>query len=251
MLNTQNMERAGRMKNSSVKLSPRLAAVVGYIPRGSVMADIGTDHAYLPVYLVESGVCPGAVAADLNPGPYRAALESVVRAGLADLIAVRRGNGLQCLEPGEVQVVVMAGMGGGTMRRLLEAAPGVLAALERLVLQPMDDAPQLRRWLIDHGWRLADERLVEDDGHLYLVLAAEPGAEIIADDLALLLGPRILERNDPMLVGYLDSIIEQHRRVLKGLARSPRREVREKEAVVEARLKELEGVLEKCRQKQN
>lgn len=238
------------MENSNIKLSPRLSAVASYVPLGTMMADVGTDHAYLPVYLVESGVCPGAVATDLNPGPYQAAQDSVARAGLAEKIAVRRGDGLQCVGPGEVQVVVMAGMGGGTMCRLLESAPGVLKTLERLVLQPMDDAPQLRRWLIDHGWRLMDERLVAEDGHLYLVMAAEPGAEAVTNDLDLLIGPRLLERNEPQLLLFLDNLIEQNRRILKGLARSPRQDMRKKETKIKVQLKELEGVLEKCRQKQ-
>ena len=87
-------------------------------------------------------------------------------------------------------------------------------------------------------------------GHLYLVMAAEPGAEAVTNDLDLLIGPRLLERNEPQLLLFLDNLIEQNRRILKGLARSPRQDMRKKETKIKVQLKELEGVLEKCRQKQ-
>lgn len=237
------------MKSYRGKLSPRLTVVAGFVPRGVVVADVGTDHAYLPAYLVENGICPAVVATDVHQKPYQSALNTVEQAELGNKIAVRLGDGLKCLQPGDVQVVVMAGMGGGTMCRLLEASPGVVAGLSRLVLQPMDDAPQLRKWLVSHGWQLVAERLVDDNGHLYLVLVAEPGRSEVLDELALMVGPRLLECHDQLLGLYVQGLIEQHRRMLAGLSRSNRQETRAREAVVGVRLEKLEGVLEQCQQR--
>ena len=239
------------MKSYRGKLSPRLALVAEFVPRGAVVADVGTDHAYLPVYLVENNICPAVVATDVHQKPYQSALNTVQQVGLGHKITVGLGDGLKCLQPGDVQVVVMAGIGGGTMCRLLDASPEVVTGLTRLVLQPMDDAPQLRKWLVSHGWQLVAERLVDDNGHLYLVLVAEPGRSEVLDELALIVGPKLLECKDQLLSLYVQGLIEQHRRILSGLSRSNRQETRARKAVVEVRLEKLEGVLEKCQQRLN
>lgn len=251
MLNSLAKKGTLAMKSYRGKLSPRLTVVADFVPRGAVVADIGTDHAYLPVYLVENGICPSVVATDVHQKPYQSALNTVGQSGLGDRIKVRLGDGLNCLQPGDVQVVIMAGMGGKTMCRLLEASPGIMGGLRRLILQPMDDAPQLREWLVSHSWHLVAERLVDDNGHLYQVLVAEPGRLEVLDELALLVGPRLLDCRDELMGLYVQGLIDQHRRILEGLSRSNRQENREREKVVRLRLKDLKGVLEQCQQRLN
>lgn len=103
---------------------------------GSVLADIGTDHAHLPVYLVERGVCPRAIASDLRPGPAEAARKSIRAAGLTDMVEVRIGDGLTPVAAGEVDDIAVAGMGGETIAGILEACPWIRDPRYRLVLRP-------------------------------------------------------------------------------------------------------------------
>lgn len=211
-----------------MELPGRLNAVAKYVPAGSVMADIGTDHALLPVYLLKNGICPRAIVTELNRGPFLAAEEAIGQSGLKEAIEARQGDGLKVMRPGEAKVIVIAGMGGNTIRGILGGAPGVLERAERLILQPMADAGDLRLWLSANGWKIADEALVEENGRVYVVVVAEHGIEATSDPLLLELGPRLLEKKDPLLKLHLEKIMIDYRRVLSGLARSESPAAREK-----------------------
>lgn len=153
-------------------LDKRLHTVASLVRRGSRVADVGTDHAYLPVWLVEEGVCPKAIASDIGEGPLAAARRTVEAAGLAHCIDLRLGDGLAPVAAGEVEDIAIAGMGGETIAAILEAAPWVKDPCLRLVLQPMSRAEDLRRWLLTNGFTVETERLVRDGRHLYPVMAA-------------------------------------------------------------------------------
>lgn len=155
-----------------VSLDKRLSMVASMVRRGSRVADIGTDHAYLPVYLVQNGVCPGGIAADIGVGPLEAARNTVTEAGLLDKISLRLGDGLSPVSPDEVDDVVIAGMGGETIVEILTAADWAKDARLQLVLQPMTRAEELRRWLLTNGFTVTQERLVRDGHRLYPVLTA-------------------------------------------------------------------------------
>ncbi|MDK2889193.1 MAG: tRNA (adenine22-N1)-methyltransferase [Thermoanaerobacter sp.] len=229
-----------------MRLTRRLAAIAAYVPPGVVVADIGTDHALLPIYLVAKGICPKAVATELNAGPYRSARTAVHLQGLDGKIDVRQGDGLRPLLPGEAQVIVLAGLGGNTIREILAAAPEVLAASRRLILQPMADAGDLRLWLAENGWRLVDETLVEDDGRLYVVMVAEPGPERVTDPFILEIGPRLVEKKHPLLPVYIHKLISECQHILKSLARSNSPRTENKSREIAARLVRLQEVLKKC-----
>ena len=162
--------RKGRL--ATVTLDKRLRAVAALVRPGSRVADIGTDHAYLPVSLVQSGVCPSAIASDVRSGPLAAAESHVMAAGLFAQISLRLGDGLMTVMPQEVDDIVIAGMGGETVAAILEAAPWVRDTRLRLILQPMTRAEDTRRWLLTNGFTLDEEHLVTDGRHLYPVMAA-------------------------------------------------------------------------------
>lgn len=225
-----------------MELTKRLAALAGYVPPGSVAADIGTDHAYLPIFLVKGGICPRVIATELNTGPFRAAGRKIEEHGLMNKIDLRQGNGLQALRPGEAEVLVLSGMGGNTIVDILAASPAVLAGAVRLVLQPMADPGDLRTWLAANGWRIEDEKLVEEDGRIYVIVVAGPGREETKDPLLLELGPRLLEKREPLLNTYLISIIDKYERVLAGLAAAKSEAAREKERRLKEKLARLKEV---------
>ncbi len=153
-------------------LDPRLGCVARHIRPGAVLADIGTDHAYLPIRMVETGVCPRAIASDLREGPADAARRHVQAAGLQERIEVRLGDGLSTLSAGEADDIVVAGMGGETIAAILDACPWIRDARLHLVLQPMTRPEDLRRYLFGAGFAIREEEIVPDGRHLYTVLDA-------------------------------------------------------------------------------
>lgn len=158
-------------------LSKRLEAVAERVPQGAQVADIGCDHAYLPIALIERGQVPAAIGCDINKGPLEAARKNAARAGISsEQLALRLGDGLTALAPGEVSVVTLAGMGAGLMAEILSAAPEVVAALARIIVSPNVAPWILRRWAMDHGFAVVEETVVLENDHYYEVFALEPAA---------------------------------------------------------------------------
>ncbi len=185
---------------NSEKLSKRLEAVAKYIPTGDRLADIGSDHAYLPCYMVQKELIPFAVAGEVVKGPYLSAKSHVEELKLSENIAVRLGDGLAVIQPGEVDTITIAGMGGSLIASILEQGKPKLAGVKRLILQPNISAISIREWLLDNGWGLIAEEILEEDGKIYEILVAEQGHEREAYqknlEQGLLLGPYLLqERN--------------------------------------------------------
>lgn len=198
-------------------LDARLAMVAACIRPGSRLADIGTDHAYLPVWLVEAGVCPSAIASDLRPGPLESARRTVEAAGLSDRISLRLGDGLSTVQPGEAEDIAIAGMGGETIAAILAAAPLVQDKAVRLVLQPMSRAEELRRFLLENGFSLLAERLVTDGAHLYPVMTAVyTQAPPPADALPIYAGAFSVQEGRP----YRQRMAAHLRRRAAGIARA-------------------------------
>ena len=187
-----------------MKLKPRLAAIAGMVPEGSTVADIGTDHAYIPVFLIESGKVKRVVASDVKPGPLVKAKEVIKRHHLEGYIEARLGNGLEVLKAGEVDTVVIAGMGGMLVRDLLEAGREVLAGIKRLVLQPMNAQEVVREWLIGNSFEIVDETLARERDKLYQVIAAQPGEQRIDDPFYFEVGKALIEKNHPLLPWLLE-----------------------------------------------
>lgn len=226
-----------------MKLTDRLAAAVSLIPQGAVIADIGTDHAYIPVSVCESGHCPSAIAADIVPGPLAAAVAHVRGAGLTDRIDCRLGDGLTCVKAGEVDGAVICGMGGPLMVRILQTSYAVWQSLKFVVLQPQSDAGALRRYLYEHGWHIEDERLVIDDGRLYELMRAVPGqAGALPGQAGALpdwiydIGPVNWQRRDPLLGRKIDILMETKGHILEGLKKS-RKDVHERMEKIESELR--------------
>ena len=190
-----------------ITLDKRLSAVAALVRPGSRLADIGTDHAYLPVHLIQAGVCPLAIASDIGAGPLDAARRTVTENSLSSEIALRLGNGLATVSAEEIDDIAIAGMGGETIVMILEAAQWVKDTRIRLVLQPMTRAEDLRRWLLQNGFTILEEHLIVDGRHLYPVLAAEYTATApCQDDLRIYGGYFTAEEGRPyrqMMAGHL------------------------------------------------
>ncbi|RBW70521.1 tRNA (adenine(22)-N(1))-methyltransferase [Bacillus taeanensis] len=202
-------------------LSKRLKAVVSYIPKGAIVADIGSDHAYLPCYAYNNGLIKGAVAGEVNEGPYLSAKKQVEKLGMNDAISVRKGSGLAVIAPKEVNVITVAGMGGGLIRDILEEGKEKLEGVERLVLQPNVAADKIRIWLHKNNWLLISEEILEEDGKIYEVLAAERGNDksLYQNDklAAFLLGPYLMKEKNAVFQKKWSHELEKRRKIIKQL----------------------------------
>ena len=191
-----------------IKLDPRLQAAADLVLPGLPVADIGTDHAYLPVYLVERSICPQAVATDKAAAPIRMATDLIAAHGVSGQISLRCGDGLSVLKPGEAESVVLCGMGGLLMVDILENGRAILSQVRRLVLQPQSHIDTVRRWLEANTWRIVSEKIVECNGFFYVVMAAEPGCMVLSE-LEAEFGPCLLRQRETVFLDWLKRQVQE------------------------------------------
>ncbi|WP_108306835.1 tRNA (adenine(22)-N(1))-methyltransferase [Metalysinibacillus jejuensis] len=178
------------------KLSERLAKVASYVPTGAVVADIGSDHAYLPCYLVHEGIAKRAVAGEVVKGPYESAVKQVRQEGLTDKVTVRLADGLAAVQPTDgVDTVTIAGMGGPLIADILTKNPESLTRVTRLILQPNIHAKAVRQWAIKNGFALLEEAILEEDSKIYEVLVLQRG-DMQLNEAELLFGPHLLQAKE-------------------------------------------------------
>ena len=233
-------------------LDKRLQAVASLVPQGSCFADIGTDHAYLPVWLLEQGVIASAVAGDIAAGPCQAARTTVAMHGAASSIAVRQGSGLAVLRPGEADCIAICGMGGSTIISILAADMAVAKGAQRLLLQPMAGAAALRRWLVAQGWCITREELVDDEPHFYEIICAERAEKYAArasdageqcySEVEYLVGPALLRDGHPLLAKHIARQQASLHELLTNMARSERAKASAKYQEAQKLLQALEAL---------
>lgn len=194
-----------------------MEAVAALVTPGSVLADVGTDHGYVPIALVQRKRIGHAVAMDLREGPLARARENIVRFGLADQIETRLSDGVDALSPGEVDTIVVAGMGGELVIRILDRGKDVCRRAGELILQPQSGIEKVRRYLAGNGYQITDENMIYEDGKYYPMMrvrASVPEKNTVnaknhciydmpPAELAELYGPCLLEMGHPVLMQYL------------------------------------------------
>ncbi|WP_341299790.1 tRNA (adenine(22)-N(1))-methyltransferase TrmK [Lysinibacillus sp. FSL H8-0500] len=226
------------------KLSKRLEAVAKFIPSGATIADIGSDHAYLPCYLVHKGIALYAVAGEVVKGPYESAVKQVQKEGLAEKITVRLADGLAAIEPTDhVDTVTIAGMGGPLIVAILEKHPEKLQGVTRLILQPNIHAKVIREWALAHNWAILEEEILEEDDKIYEIVVLQRG-QMELSDVEILVGPRLSQRQSPVFIKKWKREKENWQRVLHAIedaAQTP--EIEEKRTELTALIHLVEGVL--------
>lgn len=187
----------------TVKLDPRLSSVAALVRQGSRVADIGTDHAYLPVFLLQTGVSPSAVAADLRKMPLENAKKTVETYSLEGKITTVLSDGLDSIDPESCDDIVIAGMGGLLITGLISRTLWLKDSRFRLVLQPMSHAEDLRRFLFENGFEIVEECCSQDGRHSYCAMAAEYKGEAFAFSPALPYIGKLTENRDEITAIYL------------------------------------------------
>ncbi len=207
-----------------IKLDNRLLCVSSCVPQDSYLADIGTDHAYLPIYLAEQGRLSGAVASDIHKGPIESARKNIAEAGLSALIHTELTDGLHGIETYPVTDIAIAGMGSMMIAGILEAAPFIRERKIRLILQPMQHIPELRRELAEKGYRIEKELQTTAEGKFYqIICAVYDGEKRELTELEAMLGTYNMKHkhenreNFALLCGkHLDILNERIRGMEKG-----------------------------------
>lgn len=207
-----------------MQLSKRLQMSADYVKKGSVVADVGCDHAYMAIYLVTQQIAERVIAMDVNEGPLEKAAENIVRFGVADRIETRRSDGLEMLSPGEADTVLCAGMGGALMIRILSGGSHASQAADRWILQPQSEIAMVRRYILENGFRIEDEKMCLEDGKFYTSICAvkrkkaetageaaagketetdEEARNSLCSETGLLFGEALIRKNDPVLYEFL------------------------------------------------
>ena len=229
----------------NLKLSRRLNTVASMVTPGNTVADVGCDHGYLPIMLVQEGIVPAAIALDVRPGPLSRAGAHIEEYGLTTKIETRLSDGLAGLAAGECETLVIAGMGGPLIEKILGNDPAKAQSFKEMVLGPQSDVPHFRRWLYQNGFSIIDEAMVCEEGKYYPLIKAAYGKTKGSDlkELSIYCGPVLLARKDTVLkefllwrMGICDQIITNLKSADSESAAARRKEVDEEKRLIEQAL---------------
>lgn len=220
-----------------MNLSKRLEAIASMVTRGNIVADIGTDHGYIPIYLVKKGICPRAFAMDINKGPLLRAKEHVIEEGLQEKITLIQSDGMKGLEGRRADTAVIAGMGGELVCKIIEESP-VLEELEELILSPHSEIAKVRECIIKKGYRIEQEKMVVDYGKYYNIIRAVRGESEKYTRFDYIFGKKMFECRDDIFYEYLLGLCNKYKRIIEQLDKN--------EKGVSNRNDELEEMLKDC-----
>ncbi|WP_462364636.1 tRNA (adenine(22)-N(1))-methyltransferase [Roseburia inulinivorans] len=227
-----------------VKISNRLTTASALVTQGYTLADVGTDHGYIPIYLLQQEKIPSAIAMDINEGPLERAKEHIALYGLQAYIQTRLSDGVAALKPGEVEAVLIAGMGGGLVMHILQDGEQVCRTAKELILQPQSEIERVREFLREEGYTILAEDMVYEDGKFYPMMKvqyqgenenAQKASEVLK--LSDLYGGLLLQNRHPVLKTFLEKEKLIYTGIKENLAKQP---VSEK---IRMRLAEVEDIL--------
>lgn len=187
-----------------MQLSKRMKMLASLVTPGNRLADIGTDHGYIPIFLKEQGRIPSAIAMDVRKGPLQRAVAHIEEAQLSDYIETRLSDGLWKLEVGEVDTLLIAGMGGPLMERILTEGMKVARSAKELVLQPQSEIKEFRQFLGTEGFEIVREEMVFEESKYYPMMVVRPGEPYKLTEIELMFGPLLLRGTHPVLREFLD-----------------------------------------------
>lgn len=223
-----------------MELSKRLEAVASLVSRGNRLADVGTDHGYIPIALVERQWIPSAIALDINRGPLERASLHIREHGLEEKIQTRLSDGVNKLRLGEVDAVVIAGMGGPLLQNILSAGKDVLSSVKELVLQPQSEIGGVRHFLEANNYEILEEKMIEEDGKFYPMMRVCHGQMHYESEAEYRYGHFLLQEKNEVLYRFLRkekttlTDIYKHLQNSEGVrAKAGMQEVAEKLQVVE------------------
>ena len=230
-----------------MELSKRLKAVAELVTPGMRLADVGTDHGYIPIYLTEAGVIPSAIAMDINKGPLERAKEHIREHGLEGKIQTRLSDGLKNLQMNEADCMIAAGMGGGLVIRILSEERDTAGSLKELILQPQSEIDSVRKYLTEEGYRIVAEDMVYEDVKYYPMMKAVPcmagAGEIPYSEEELEFGRVLLQQAHPVLGQFLEREMEIQNRILSALESQESVRAKKRMEEISYRIEWIRGIL--------
>lgn len=224
-------------------ISNRLKLVADMV-QGRVVADIGTDHGYVPLYLYHQKRIAKGYACDINQGSLQKAIDNVALLGAGDVIETRLGDGLTPMQAGEAETAILSGMGGMLMLHIFEESPLVVERLEEMILSPQRDVDKVRRYLHSVGFRIAEEEMLREDSKVYVVMRCVRGAEQYDKESHYLFGKCLLEKKHPILLEQLLHEKRKRERILGALADSGSQTAEQRKPEMERQLAQIKEALE-------
>ncbi len=227
-----------------MKLSKRLETVVSFVETGSRVADVGTDHGYVPIALAERGIAVHGVAMDVREGPLARAREHIRRHGLEDVIEVRLGDGVKELKDGEADTVIVAGMGGELVIHILEDGKRLWGEIKHWILSPQSELDKVRKFLEDNGFLIEREDMVQEEGKYYTVMRVIPGRMEPMEPWELLYGPCLVRQKHPVLGEFLVREQNTLEEILKGINRQEGEKAKDRASKLRQKLVWIRRALE-------
>lgn len=202
-------------------LSKRLQAVASMIQVGKCIADVGTDHGYIPIFLIQNKICERGIAMDIGKGPLQRAKDHIEQYGLEAVIETRLSDGVQQMKPGEADCMVIAGMGGGLVVHILETGKAVIEQMKECVLQPQSEIHRVRRYLWEHEFTIVEENMIVEDGKYYPMMRVIPRQKHQVPkelfEVYAQFGQLLLEGGNEILKQYLDKEYKKQKVLLTQL----------------------------------
>ncbi len=208
-----------------MQLSERLLALSQMVNQDFILADVGCDHGYIPIYLIKHHRIPRAIAMDIGSGPLKRAMENIRAYGLEGYIETRLSDGVEALNPGEADCVLISGMGGPLMEKILTDGEEVLESVKELILQPQSDLARFRFFLEKKGYQILQENMIQEDGKFYPMMKVKR-READTGNLGYSLlehryGPLLLEQRHPVLRIYLEKELDTLNKIVDNLRVQP------------------------------
>lgn len=200
-----------------MNLSKRLQAIANLVPNNSIVADIGTDHGYIPKYLIDMNISKKVIATDISIKSLEKTIE-YVRDFNYSRIVPRVGNGLEVIKPFEVDTLIISGMGGLLIKEILDSRRDITSSINNLILQPNIASEELRQYLMDMNFKIIDEDLVKEDGKYYEIIFAKRGKDFIDKEYYFEIGKKLIEKKHPLLREYIEFKMKNMDKIIDSLA---------------------------------
>ncbi|HIX69010.1 MAG TPA: class I SAM-dependent methyltransferase [Candidatus Anaerostipes excrementavium] len=226
-----------------MELSKRLQTIASYVTEGFRAADVGTDHGYIPIYLVQHKRCPHAFAMDINEGPLQRAKQHIAEMNLESRIDCILSDGLDGLPQKDVDSVILAGMGGDLIVQILERGKDKLSGVKELILSPQSHPERVRLWLHQNGFRILQEKMLIEDGKYYVICRAVHGTESYEKACFYDFGRFLIMEQDPTLLEYLNLEYQKYEKINQSLVDLSKEHIQKRKTEVEQRLGAIKEAL--------
>lgn len=227
-----------------MKLSKRLGGIASFVPKNSIVGDVGTDHGYIPVYLIDEGVAKKVIATDISENSLKKIVNYVKLEGYEENIDTRLGDGLDVIKPFEIDTLIIAGMGGVLITEILDAHKEVRDSITHFILQGNVATKELRQYLYDNNFKIVDEKLVKEDGRFYEIIYAKKGKFLVEHPIHLEIGKKLITNKDPLLGEFINYKKDKAKNIARELENEKSENAKKRKQELLDYIEELEEVEE-------